>query len=902
MHPLNPLRLAARCVAEGPWQVVVGIALLTALALAGIVDLRTGELRLALDVSTGALLPDDDERGEFYAKIRQRFGNDDTMLVVLATDDLFTAERLATLRLIEREIRALPGVHQVTSLASATRVRGDAFGIEVSSPLEQIPAHAEGLAALRAEVLAHPIWGGSLVSRDGGAAAFVVSFGRLAEREMLESGLPARVAEAARRSRGDGEIWVTGPAFVKLSLTEALLRDLRRIVPAVLVVLFGVLLASFRSRRGALVPLLTVAVAVTWTLGTLGWLGISLTLVSAILPPLLLTVGFSYAIHVVAAQDAARDDCNRSGPSTQRTLAAEAVVGVGVAVVFTGLTTAIGFLSLALSPIHAIREFGMLAALGIAYTVVVSLTLAPSVLALLPEKRRLSLLLAHAHARWLDGLAVKAAEFDVRHRRAVLWAGGAVFALALLGVTQVTTGMDPMASFGASSRERLDHAAISARFDGVSPISVVLESTSRGAFSEPAALAQLDELERWLEADSEIADVISVVDVLRELNAAALGVETAGLPASRNATRQLLLLGAGPELRSLIDAGQQSVRLLLRARGHDSAAVLALADRIEAHLGELEGPVRGHVTGGFVQLSRAGDALARGQFHSLLAAVVVIYAVLSLMFRSFSVGLAAFVPNVLPIAVFFGVLGAAGIPLTPTTGLIACMALGIAVDDTIHYFARFNADARKWGSERLATVSALCAVIQPVSYTTVGLCAGFGAMLIGELRDHQLFGVLAALTLAVAWVSMLTVTPALCYGLRVVTVWDRVCSAFGGEVAGRVPALRGLSRGEARAVVSLGEIVSMEESELLTARGSAVYLVLVGTLTGKSCNQAVIKLEHGDAIDARGAGVVEITAQGDAQLLRIAVRRFDELRRRRPKLMATLDQNLDELLEPRARA
>jgi len=894
VNPRALLQGLARGVAARPKTVLALAALVTGLALTGIVDPLTGALRLGLDVSTESLMPDDDGRSAFYEAARRRFGDDDTMLVVLSSADVFTIDGLAQLVETTRRIEALPGVHGVLSLATAIGVRGDEIGIDVSSPLSVIPDSAEGLAALRAEVLEHPLWGGTLVSRDGGAAALIVNFDQN-ERELLETGLPRVVAETARAVPGNGAVWSTGTAYVRLALTEALLRDLRRLVPAVIAVLLVVLVVTLRSVRGVVVPLVTIGAAVTWTLGTLGALGIPLTLVTAVLPPLLLTVGFAYALHVVTAE---------AKPGSSEPMLDD----INVAVLFAGLTTAIGFLSLGLSPIHAIREFGVLAAAGIGYTVVASLTLAPALCTLLPapaERARESGL--------LERIAGPIERFDVRHRTAVLVCAAGIFAVAVAALSHVRTGMEPVNSFRADAPERVALEAIKDHFGGVSPMSVVLESPQSGAFADPALLRQVDELADWMRADPDVADVTSVAELLELLHGAVTGDPEAGLPRTRRMARQLLMLGAGPEQRSLIDARQRSVRLVVRARGEDSGTLLALVERIESRVRDLpvfsEMGVTGQVTGSFVLLSRAGAALARGQLHSLVAAVGVIYVVLALMFGSARIGAMAFLPNALAIAVFFGLLAASGVPLNPTTGLIACTALGIAVDGTIHYLVHYRAEARRTGSERGAGAVALRAVIRPVTCTTLGLCGGFGSMWIAELQDHVRFGWLAAATLGIAWVALLTVAPALCTGLRVLRPWDRVRAALGPDPGRHALILSGLGARDARRLLRGAQLRELPADEQLIWADQdwrALWLVLSGELvaTGRRSGGAVplAKLGRGEVV---GPGAepsdeaCDVVASCDTRLLRIPGAALSQLRRRYPVLMKDVDANLARICAAR---
>ena len=130
------------------------------------------------------------------------------------------------------------------------------------------------------------------------------------------------------------------------------------------------------------------------------------------------------------------------------------------------------------------------------------------------------------------------------------------------------------------------------------------------------------------------------------------------------------------------------------------------------------------------------------------------------------------IPNLIPVAVYFGLLGISGIGLNPATSLVACLIVGVAVDDTIHFLARFNAEARARGSEDQAVSHALGTVLRPVSLTTAALCLSFGAFLLSPLVSHTEFGALAALALLLAWLTDILVTPALGSMVRIVTLWD----------------------------------------------------------------------------------------------------------------------------------
>ena len=197
------------------------------------------------------------------------------------------------------------------------------------------------------------------------------------------------------------------------------------------------------------------------------------------------------------------------------------------------------------------------------------------------------------------------------------------------------------------------------------------------------------------------------------------------------------------------------------------------------------------MTGDAVLLRHTVDQIAIGEFQSIGTALITIYLTLSLLLTSFRVGLCALIPNVLPIAIYFGVLGLLDIPLNISTSLIAAITLGIAVDDTVHYFARFALEARRLGDEVKATASTLRSVIRPVTFTTLGLCLGFLVLTLSDLQYQVQFGLLSAFTMAVAWALEITLSPAICSRLRLVTLWDVLRLDLGRDPQHSIPLLAG---------------------------------------------------------------------------------------------------------------
>jgi CRP-like cAMP-binding protein len=265
---------------------------------------------------------------------------------------------------------------------------------------------------------------------------------------------------------------------------------------------------------------------------------------------------------------------------------------------------------------------------------------------------------------------------------------------------------------------------------------------------------------------------------------------------------------------------------------------------------------------------------------------------------------------VLPVVVFFGALGLTGIRLDPAMSLIAPMVVGIAVDDTIHYFARFIRDARRTGDEGRATVSALQSVGRPVTYTSLALCVGFLMLNASELRSNAQLGSMAAFALAFAWLTDVTLTPALCVRLRIATLWDLLRMDLGQDPHHSIALFRGLRAGQARLVALMATMLEVPAGRRLFSSGEpgqALYVVIEGRLRATVPQQSGT-LEfavhgRGDILGEVGLfnqrRLADVDVVADARLLRLSEESIRQLGRQRPRIAAVVFRNLNELLARR---
>ena len=706
---------------------------------------------LRVDPSIRSLLPKAGEEIKFLEEVQNRYSSDDLLLVTWIDDELFSPTHLASFKRLSRRIEQLPGVEDVESLATAIQTKVHEHYTEVNPYLAELPDTEEQALAIKAAVSQNPLYKGYLVSEDGKGAMISVRFNRdLTAQELIKK---VSIITSYSDEEADGvENFLSGPLFVRLEISRLLLEDLYRVMPLAVVATLLVLAAGFQTMRGILLPFFANTISMTVTFAIFILNGNLLNYVTVILPPTIYVVGFAYAVHVLS-------DFERywSLENSQLEAVKKALEDVITPVSLTAITTAIGFFSLTFSNIESISMFGLYASIGTLLAWLSALTVVPVGLLLFTSNKK---------AKKPFGITVITRFLADRAQskgRVIILAGAVLATMSLLGVQQIHVGTNYLANFDKESQLRRDFDRMSYTFAGAVPLQIVLSCQEVDCFKQPESLREILKLKKWLLEQPEIGGVYTLLDYIGTLEEALAPerMDSDPVPESSGLISHYLLLGASEDVRRFTDPSYRSSLLQVRVRVVASSDINQLSSRIEKKIKNLGADLDGRITGSSYLIARTLDDVTRGQVLSLAAATIPIYLVLVLMFGSIRLAFIALIPNVLPILGFFGILGWSGIPLNLTTSLVASVVLGIAVDDSIHFFARLRQKVEKLECDPIE--SAISAVIRPVTFTTAGLSLGFLTLISGQLLSQADFGVLVALTLAIAWILDLTFTPALAH-------------------------------------------------------------------------------------------------------------------------------------------
>ena len=720
-----------------------------------VVALVTGVLalhaaRLGIEHDNASLTAADAAQTAIDAAFRSTFAGGDELLITLTRPGLLEAPGLRQIDGITRAIADLDGVSRVWSLTVVQELAHGEAGAEPRLLIEPPWDAADVGTRARAAIERNPDVTGWLVSADRQTAGFVVDLqDRPADTEYRTRLIAALRALMATEARDGAALHLTGVPVQKHDVSAYVERDQRVLLPLAVVALGAALAAFFRRAAGVLVPLGIAGITVVWTTGLYAWTGHQTNAITALLPPVLLTVALVVGVHVYEAWRAAAQP-----ERAERALAAVRAVAAPAAL--CTVTTAQGFLSLGVSDLPAVQQFGVFAAAGTIVAFVVGLTAMPALLTWLrPPPSR------NDHG-WTLRLLDRTSRLATTRPGLIVALFAAVTAVATAGIPRIRANTDLIGFLTEDAPLRRDTEFIDAHLMGTLPFDFMLRRRDGGPITSLDAIRRLDALETATRARPHVTTVTSVLALLRQVHRAETGSATLALPDDEATLRGeiALLDGHGHELVRRFAAPElRALRLSVRLHAVGTAESAPLVDAIVADGRRLLGP--DYVLAPAGELYRVvhdSTGLVRQQVTSFGAAIVLVVLAIGLLFRSVAFTVLALIPNVLPILWTGGLMGFAGIELSTGTAMIASAVLGLVVDDTIYYLSHYRRAFR--GDAAAAVRETTRAVGAPVTAASVSLIVGFLVGALSSFKPTIYFSVLTGLTMITGVVCDVLMLPA----------------------------------------------------------------------------------------------------------------------------------------------
>ena len=775
------------------------------LAASGALMSAAGQART--DMAVDSLLASKSEAAQALDEVHELFGQDQTFLVVVE-GDVFSSSYLGRLRELHASFAELsldlpsqrPGLpaeqspaddewgdeagwgaegggsvfEETTSLINVKEMRWKDGGLVVAELLESPPADSE-LEELRRRVLADDTKVGRLVGQAGTHSVVILRTG------LLEDADSARVYEAikdiaATHQHDDFQIHVAGWPALSSSMSTFMMEDVGRTVGLTILIMFVVLIVVFRHPIGLIGPVLVVAQSIVAAIGAMALADMPLTMVTSILPSLLICVGLGDALHLQSVYRRARV----AGLENHDAIV-HAVGRTGPPIVFTSLTTAAGLISFRLAELDAISDLGTAGSVGVLAAMVHSLVFLPILLSF-NNKSHLGAKAGARSADWAgsllrfaDGLSrpAQGAPHSWKRRNRALLALAGVTALSVIGLSTVQVSHDSLRWFPEHSAVRTAFTVMDEHVGGTAEVVLLVEANNGSPVTERRVLLALEQLEQHIatytvpSGAAIIGTTTSILNTVREGWQALHRNDAAHnrIPDTDRSIADTVLLfgnGARDTLDRLLTIDHSHALMVVQVRWLDAGSYAGLAghvrEGVKRHLSDLAS-VR--ITGSVFNGCGIVSTILSDLLESFLFAFVVIALMLMAVLRSVKLGLIAMIPNVLPIVAVLGLMGWAGIPIDLNNMLLASLVMGIAVDDTVHFFYQLRFGHQRGEDVDRAISAALEHSGRAILATTVVLVAGFGSNLAAAMLNTQVFGALLCAAVVFALISDLVGAPAL---------------------------------------------------------------------------------------------------------------------------------------------
>ncbi|EME69458.1 cyclic nucleotide-binding protein [Paramagnetospirillum caucaseum] len=876
-----------------------------------------GALRLKIDTSYDRLISDHDPGWADYARSVKEFGSDNTVIVYVRDERLFSPEKLAALDRLVRDLKKNPEIQRVDSLFSALSIKDEDGALKTEPVVDTVPTGMAEAQASLAKALYSPLVRRNLLSDDGKVTAVTISLNRASIDRDTNYTIYDGIEDSIGRVKGEFErIYQIGPPRLNIEIERGMNYDLTLFMPLSTVILVGTVFFFLRTWTASVVPLITAGLSIVWTVGFMGWTNIPLTLLTTLVPALNIVIGSAEDTHMMSGYLRAIANQRANGQKVDRMAAIRFMTShVSLALILTSSTTVIGFLSDALYDVPIMIDFAFSAAFALSANFVVTVLTMPLALRLigpttssLPPMEEAPTGILGRFVAWLEMVGRD-------QRRLVL----AVFAVitVVMGyfALSIRVSNDPLSYFHDTSPLVQDARRLHDDISGMQVFYVTLRATGDKDFRDPAMLRQAEAVEKVLTKAAVFDKVTGLSDHLalvhREMNRGAETFHT--VPDSRKLIEQYLLLFKRQDLDRYVTTDYRNTNIIVRHNISDSSDFNEVIKKVQASLGSvaLDGTAVDFI-GKNLMINRTAEGMIYNQADSLMWVTLVILAMMALLYQSLLAGIISMIPNMVPIVICFGTMGLIGLPLNPGTASVAAVALGIAVDDTIHFFSAYLGVCRHEADPDKAIKLTFYSEVVPVITTTLALSLGFVILAGSNFTIVSQYGLMSAFTIFVAMFVDLFMTPALLRGVRLVGVWDVVALNVGDTALVQSSLFKSMSKWSIKKAILASRLVDVSAGTAIIRQGEMgrnFYLILKGSVdvvqTDADGRETLLaQLGPGQTFGEIGfvgetARLATVRANRDGKIIAMDADSIRTGLRFYPWLRATLHKNLSAIIAER---
>jgi len=779
---------------DNPIKVIIMIILLLAFPISHLPQIK-------MDTSTEGFMHENDPVLLKYNAFRAEFGRDERIAIALKSDNIFTVEFLNNLKALHEEIeKKVPYLEDVTSLYNVRNTRGDGDLLITDDLLEPMPTTQAQVDDIKKRALESHFYKDLLLSADGKMTVIMLetdAYSHQGEKKVsLEDEFSDGFEESntkenkeklfltdaenkeildvlngiVQKYKKDGiEIYIAGSPAVNNALKSQMQSDMQKFTKITFLIIIVFLFVMFRRFSAVFYPLLVIIFSLLTTIGTMAWAGVAFKLPTQIVPSLLLAVSVGATVHILSIFF---DRFNKIG--SRRDAIVYTMKHSGLAIAMTSLTTAIGVGSFAGSLVAPISDLGTFASLGVMVSLFLTLTLLPALLSI--TKLKVHQKETHKDSK-LDNMMKQLAVIPVKYYKAILIGSALLVSLALYSASKIELSHNPLLWFQKDDFHRVSTQTIDKNMNGTVTIEVTIDTKKTNGWNDPDRLKKLNtlsaKLETYRDEYTHIGKVVSLATIVKETNRALHSNQESYYTIPNNAdlvSQELLLFenSGSDDLEDVVDSQFSKVRVTIKLPWTDAVKAVKVLNYVKSEVSSTFKDEEVIMTGMIPLLINTFAQSVSSSVDSYIMAFIGITFMMMIILGSIRIGLISMIPNLTPIILGLLIMYAMNIPLDMFTLLIGSIAIGLAVDDTIHFMHNFKRYYLETGDSAKAIENTFFTTGKAMVITTIVLALGFYSYLMGDMISVQNFGLLTGSVIILALIADLLLAPAL---MIVVAKW-----------------------------------------------------------------------------------------------------------------------------------
>lgn len=684
-------------------------------------------------------------------RIEKEFGVQDMVVILFTDSNIVKYDNLLQIKNIDRSISRINGVLTRVSPFTVVSIRGEE-GMMVSEPLiDEIPADRTGLEKLSKEILENTFARDIVVSSDLSTASITATISD-SDSEMKTL---SKIDSIIVSNPGKTQIRKGGLPYIRQNIMKDVSRDAVILVPLALLIMLLILKITLGSWRSVIMPFSVVIISTAASIALIPLLGWKISIMTLLVPIILIAVANNYGIYLVSGY---QDLKHQNNGLEKHEIIRMLLKSLRMPIFFSGLTTIAGVLGLLTHSIIPARQMGILSATGVTLALALSLILIPVFILIGNDDNGIR---KQTKAKLLDKIINFISSFVVKYPGRILLTALIITIAVSSGIFLVKINSNQEAYFPPGHPIRQASSIINSKFGGSQTISVMIE----GDIKDPQVMKGIDNLTREAGKLTGVGNIFSISQVVREMSKAIYTKDEGEydkIPETREAIAQMFELynmsGNPEDYKQLMDLENMKAHVLIRLSEPESPIIKNVTKQIETLASGI--PAKVTIGGYAVIMADFADAIIKGQVFSLIFAVVTVFILLAIIFRSIKGGLTGSVPLFASILILFGFMGYSGIALDAATALLSSVMIGVGVDFSIQYIWCFKSKLQSGLSHKESTRAALKSIGKSIIINALSVMMGFSALIFSGFTSIRFFGYLLLISIGSCLMGAIIVIPA----------------------------------------------------------------------------------------------------------------------------------------------